>query len=75
MAAIDLFHLTVDMPQVFLLLCKVFLGLLDHTAHYNTGDRQDQQSQQGHGDADAQHHNQDTYNGNYGSDQLVQALI
>ena len=78
MSAIDLFHLSVDMSQIFLLILKVFLRLLHNEGNQSCGDRQNHKCDQRHKRRDAEHHDKYTdqcrNRGNDRGNALVESL-
>ena len=75
MPAVHLFHLSVDMSQIFLLGFEVFLGMLDDEADAEHRNRQDAQRRQGQLPADGQHHHQYADHLGDGGDELGNALV
>ncbi len=75
MPAVDLFHLPVDMPQIFLLVFKILLRMLHDHRDKSNRYRKDQKRDQCHQRTDAKHHDQHTDNGRHGSDHLGRTLI
>jgi len=75
MTTVHLFHMPVDMPQVFLLCSEIFLRMLDNDADHEHRHRDGQQGDQRHGDIDRQHHDQDANDRSHRADDLRQALV
>ena len=74
-AAVDLLHLTVDLAQIFLLRHEEALGFLHQKPGEPCGNRQDDDGDQGHQRADAQHHDEHADHGGDRSDELGDALV
>ena len=72
---IGFFYLPVDVSQVFLLLLKVFLGLLDHERNHGNRNRQDDNCNQRHQRRDSQHHDQNADHRCNRCDNLGNALV
>ena len=72
---IGFFYLPVDVSQVFLLLLKVFLGLLDHERNHCNRNRQNDNCNQRHQRRDSQHHDQNADHRCNRCDNLGNALV
>ena len=68
-------HLAVDMPQIFLLILKVFLGTLHDGRNKSHGDRKYEQRYERHERADAEHHHKHTDDRRHRSDDLRRTLV
>ena len=72
MPAVHLFHVAVDVAQVFLLASEVSLGFRHHQADDQHGSREHHQGGQGHDQTDPDHHDQNAHQGDETRDHLGQ---
>ena len=63
--AVNLFNLSVDLPQILLLSPEIFLGMAHDHQHKSHGNRKDQKCRHGHKNIDAEHHSQHTNHGGH----------
>ena len=75
MATEHFLHLPVDFPKVFLLGHEVFLGKFHHNPNQGGRHWEDNQCNQRHYRADAQHHYQDAHQRRHRGNQLGHALV
>ena len=72
--AVHLFHMPIDVPQVFLLLLEILLRPSNDQSNDDHREREDQKSYHGHDPIDGEHHDQHADHRYHRRDDLGEAL-